>query len=585
MNQFNQVTLPLAFVNTLMTAMQNHAAGGHVPEASSALPQSNGVPNLLHGLQRQSISGSESLLSQLGGQQWSHPALQAMAAMQQQSGSQSNAPAPQLSVDEVRIANAVIAAMQSASQDPAERDKFTPVVFVPDDERLLVNTLRKAKAEGLTPLQGFAMLDKVSGHTTAAWKDYFIKHIEKLGPKLYQQAYAAHIHTHTSPVLASSISRSTSASEGSLAAPSLPRGAIKSEASSSRKKGETLNVNLLNGGSAGYRPKRGSPVAEYHDETLIPPLPPHTKPKPPRRDPKNDNGRFTKEDKIFFIQYLHYRLDRGPVPSKEELYDELAEQTPHRTAASWKRHWDKACKLPNEIYIAARKRVQSSQSSPVASSSKRSDSQAAQSSGDEPEPEDDSGCEPEEEEAEEEEEEEEEEAEPGAGDHSEYRPTHKRTGAVAAKTKRGKNHGPKHKITENVLRRMARYMVDKREGWDETTNNARWEEFASRPENTYRTLNTWVGITYSRQKKIEAYFQEYLAELSVAGEGPSESAPCVANGIANAGSGGSQPAIKEEKKDVNGSLKRALEGEEAKYGESAPSSLKRPKVEVIYLSD
>ena len=55
-----------------------------------------------------------------------------------------------------------MAALRPATQGSSEQDKVIPAVFVPDDERVLADALRKAKAEGLTPLEGFAKLDKVS---------------------------------------------------------------------------------------------------------------------------------------------------------------------------------------------------------------------------------------------------------------------------------------------------------------------------------------------------------------------------------------------------------------------------------------
>ena len=157
MNPSNQVTLPLALVNLLMTAIQAQPVSGHVSGVSSASQQTDGIPTLLHGLQRRSIPAPP-LLPQLSGQQW---IVQSAAALQP-SGSQSDAPASQLSADELRIVNAVMAALRPATQGSSEQDKVIPAVFVPDDERVLADALRKAKAEGLTPLEGFAKLDKVS---------------------------------------------------------------------------------------------------------------------------------------------------------------------------------------------------------------------------------------------------------------------------------------------------------------------------------------------------------------------------------------------------------------------------------------
>ena len=69
------------------------------------------------------------------------------------------------------------------------------------------------------------------------------------------------------------------------------------------------------------RSRRGEPVGDYHDQTLIPPSDPTIKPMPPRT---SDHTKFTDEDRIFFIHYLRWRLYDGEVPTKNELYEELA---------------------------------------------------------------------------------------------------------------------------------------------------------------------------------------------------------------------------------------------------------------------
>ena len=70
-----------------------------------------------------------------------------------------------------------------------------------------------------------------------------------------------------------------------------------------------------------YTTRRGEPVGDYHDQTLIPPSDPTIKPMPPRT---SDHTKFTDEDRIFFIHYLRWRLYDGEVPTKNELYEELA---------------------------------------------------------------------------------------------------------------------------------------------------------------------------------------------------------------------------------------------------------------------
>lgn len=240
MNQFNQVTVPqLAFMNAIMAAMQTQpqaqlqSAGG-VPNAINGptMPQQPAAfPNfLLQVPQLQAIPGSSSVPQlPVGGQPWMLPALHIDNAPQP-SGSQSAAgPSPKQPITAVdEIVAGVVAAMKSRM--PQEVSENSLSKFAPDDERVLVNALRKAKVEGLSPLQGISKLDQVSrltlsfrrerivlnplqvnNHTAAgqstipsrvsfdscpililniaAWKDYFIKYVERLGPKVYPQAY------------------------------------------------------------------------------------------------------------------------------------------------------------------------------------------------------------------------------------------------------------------------------------------------------------------------------------------------------------------------------------------------------------
>ena len=49
------------------------------------------------------------------------------------------------------------------------------------------------------------------------------------------------------------------------------------------------------------------------------------KPTPPVWE-ENDGSRFTDAEKTFFIHYLHWRMHDAPTVSKDELYDELAQQ-------------------------------------------------------------------------------------------------------------------------------------------------------------------------------------------------------------------------------------------------------------------
>ena len=164
MNQYNQV-IPLALMNAVMNAMQTqpqlqHAGGVPLNTMNSlTVSQPPGYPNfVLQGpqIQPQPVPGPSA--PPLGGQPWALPPFQTANAPHPP-GPQSNAVANQPTVEE--IVAGVVAAMKAAPQE-AEAYEPAAVAFSPGDERVLVNALRKAKAEGLTPLQGFSKLDQVS---------------------------------------------------------------------------------------------------------------------------------------------------------------------------------------------------------------------------------------------------------------------------------------------------------------------------------------------------------------------------------------------------------------------------------------
>ncbi|KAI1795153.1 hypothetical protein LXA43DRAFT_66897 [Ganoderma leucocontextum] len=506
MNPCNPVTVPLAFMQAMMTSMQAQPPNqlqsvGGLPNVAvhgtgQVMPQQAGFPTFfLQTPQMQTFPGPSAFSVQQpgAGQPWVLPALQTVNAQAPQpSGFQSaGAAATQPSVKEITAG--VVAAMKSTPQDTV-RDKSIAVGYVPDDERVLVNALRNAKAEGLTPLQGFSKLDKIHNHSTAAWKDYFLEHVERLSPKVYPQAYTK-ISASASSTSSAGGSRSTTTSGGPSASPALSRHPTSGEAAASGFEQRTRDESI----STSYRSKRGAPVEEYHEELCIPSLPPGTKPKTPRRDPRDDSPKFTEEEKIFFIDFLKYRLHRGPVPSKEQLCKELAEQTPHHNASSWKRHWDKACKLPNEIYIQARKRVQSDLQGPLPAPPSRASGSYRVELNDE---QDDFG-------------DEQEEADAEPSDDPEYEPTASRIPSSTT-TKGTKQRGVrKYKITEGDIRAMAQYVVDKRksdDGWEHLAAPVRWEEFAARPKNRKRQAKAWAQIEYKRAKEIDTYIQEYEEE-------------------------------------------------------------------------
>ena len=139
-------SMPVHAQPPLQTVARPPTVPGHV------LPQQTAFPTFFfQAPQLQTVPGPLSV-PQIGGQPWALPTLQTLHPTQH-SAFHSTAAAPTMTH--------VAAPTNSSTQDPV-RDKLIPVGSALDDERILVNTLRKAQAEGLTPLQGFGALDKVS---------------------------------------------------------------------------------------------------------------------------------------------------------------------------------------------------------------------------------------------------------------------------------------------------------------------------------------------------------------------------------------------------------------------------------------
>lgn len=145
----------------------------------------------------------------------------------------------------------------------------------------------------------------------------------------------------------------------------------------------------------------------------------------------------------------------------------LVTQAPHHNVDSWKQHWDNACTLPNEIYDQALKRVNNRrqepphpQKTPVESSEEEDESGEEEEDGDATTAE--------------------------FSDDTKSEPATRRTRAPTVKKAQGGGGGaPRRcKISEEDVRAMAQYIVEKRQcdGWEALKAPERWEEFASRPE-------------------------------------------------------------------------------------------------------
>ncbi|TFK92893.1 hypothetical protein K466DRAFT_581468 [Polyporus arcularius HHB13444] len=220
-----------------------------------------------------------------------------------------------------------------------------------------------------------------------------------------------------------------------------------------------------------HRPKRRGSLLDYHDNTLIPPSITSHKPHAPD-DTQRGSFKFTDDDKVFFIHFLRWRLREGDVPEKDVLYEELAEETPHHDADSWRKHWDSAPSLPDRIYIDARKRA-------VANGAMST----ANSSGGESDTGADWGLE--------------DEAPPST--------------QVSSRLATTRLH---QRITDEDLRKMAEFLVEKRLSVHNQSQSELWREFYSRLENKKRrTYNGWRGAARYYESQIQQYVDEITAGL------------------------------------------------------------------------
>ena len=65
---------------------------------------------------------------------------------------------------------------------------------------------------------------------------------------------------------------------------------------------------------------------EFHDDVFIPYTDGTERPTPPQRAPGDDGPRFTREEKVFFIHFLRWKLRQKPSTSKKRLFKALARE-------------------------------------------------------------------------------------------------------------------------------------------------------------------------------------------------------------------------------------------------------------------
>ncbi|PIL37074.1 hypothetical protein GSI_00766 [Ganoderma sinense ZZ0214-1] len=370
-----------------------------------------------------------------------------------------------------------------------------------NNDKIVISALKQGKAKGLNGLGAIEKLGNANGHPNSLWKNYTLARLDKISPKVYSSC--------TAPRSTNRGGSRKRPSPGGPIPPQRPQRAASSSNCTGIYNSADLNCFMdksVRRDNQVYQPfcpmseqdrlpaniqirsRRGGPIPEYHAGTLIAPLAPSSRPKPPVRDPDHDyeSHRFTDEDKIFFIHFLKWYLGQGRgarIPERDDLYRLLARQTPHHNAEAWRRHWDDAPELPDKIYIEARKRADDAALARSASLSPSSDEDGSEDGSD---VEDDGLFE--------------ESTSPVLNQVQRISPTQRHPQKAARR----------FRVVEEDLRDMARYKYERRDVWDQLPNiKARWKEFAKRPQNCQRSLQGWYAISRGHHEEINRYYKEY----------------------------------------------------------------------------
>ncbi|KAM5543676.1 hypothetical protein V8D89_002927 [Ganoderma adspersum] len=594
------------------------------------------------------------------------------------------------------VSTAVMKDIEKLNAPPAAApaDKLSP-----DNEKILIDALKKGKEDKLPMERIFQDLCKKHGYTENVWMKWFATNVDKLYPRLAppkagseraavgdaargssgssNQALAPGPRSASSnpptatlrfiqeqpqarsrkvviqtpkPPAGSAQAKSTPAVSARAALPSSngssvnPSSKAPSNLSSSRPPASQSVSTTARTPYSVNRSKRGGSVPiVWHDQTIIPWSDGSTKPSVPRSDtgpakpqlPRrtsasvpqvaNNNTaggggepgtKLTDDEKIFFVHWLRWRLREGRLPDKETLFEELEAELPQRTAETWKKHWSGNCEVPDALYIAARKRVDSARDdargeSPLTPLAARDTSDgSSESSESEPEP----------------------EPEPDASDNeqSTYHPasasasarkpavrpgpgaTNTATNFTAMKTKAGKTVRRAHlggvRITDEDLRAMARYKFARRSDWEnrDISYKAFWYDFAHRPENSKRSWDGWNSVARNDRHLpvINRYVRELERHAAAAAQpstilpsstlnlsskpasplgtanpsAPQQNRPALPTSMSTPSSGaGASKQLGDAKTGAPGPLKRAAEVDNANAGGKELPPLKRVK--------
>ncbi|KAI0750770.1 hypothetical protein C8Q80DRAFT_1153843 [Daedaleopsis nitida] len=417
MNQHNMphAQLPPGAMNTLMNLVQSQPQPQHGSQNHTQIqgqPQQQhaqaAVPALLPaGWQPQAVPVGNAG-AQVG--PW-HPSAQLLMHLMAQQSSFPAVPAHHPSANE--IAAAVAAAIQ-----PLIREKnAAPVGSAANDEQILVDALKKAKADGLTPRQALEKLHGVNDHTETGWKNYFLDHYERLHARVYTRSLVE--------VMAS---RPTSSA-------SLTRAAR-------------------------------FPAQHHRNESQ----------QEIQSSPRPPNLAKSFSDKVS-TSTRHKLVEEREVP---------------RTEGSRKPIYSR-----RDAGAATRRKPETSESgsSEYESSDEEDENQ-----------EEDDNIQP-------------IRAKPLQRQQARHKPS-TTTGTLRSKRKSQNRTGPGKRVTEEILRAMAIYMVEKADEWDSLgSQQARWAEFAARAENTPpngRSLGAWAQVARDHAEDLSRHIDEYTCEQSLA---------------------------------------------------------------------
>ncbi|TBU27977.1 hypothetical protein BD311DRAFT_759310 [Dichomitus squalens] len=372
-----------------------------------------------------------------------------------------------------------------------------------DDEITLVEAFKKGTEHGLTSLQVFQELNNKNQHSDIEWMKIFVAHVKKLYPKVFPDAVpapslvgrpagsenhpSASEPTGQQPQDASQASASAALTSFTRSKPPYDSGDRAQPTTKAPTEARICSSSTpVAFSSSKIKSERTAGI--FYGETWIPPFDGSEKPPYPTR--LGEPGtRFTQEEKVFFIHWLHWRLREKGLPDKETLFKELERELPKRTANTWKRFWAENPDAPNAVYIAARKRAERPDATrgSLTSLAELSDANS--------------------------DEEEQNLREDGRPliDKGEAKPAATPSSSSESKSKRS----PSLPVTDTDLRAMARYKFEKDAVWATSRYKyAPWDDFATRPENARRSLTAWKHIARNPKHGvvIDRYVQEYRSE-------------------------------------------------------------------------